>query len=297
MDTKSVQPHQSQPSDMIADLDFEEDARNHVATIWESTELGKSLECLSLTLKEVQHIRSVLTKAEIESLGVTKSLKNDLENGKICFTCLKTRFTFWGPWATICKLCNRAICDRYVSHQFQGLNLSLIYFFLSYFKKRCATKMHIPTEQFERVPIYMLSPTPSPPNEKNPTEIFNWNKSDHSGAQNTSESENEGESKSLPPKINFSRTRMSRIVRMLTLHHETHGNNDSNESLDNSTSNQQTQQQSHGSGNSGGPLVKVCRDCKILVRHLVDIGHTNFGSHSTIESMDKMKKKTTKTTN
>ena len=119
MDTKSVQPHQSQPSDMIADLDFEEDARNHVATIWESTELGKSLECLSLTLKEVQHIRSVLTKAEIESLGVTKSLKNDLENGKICFTCLKTRFTFWGPWATICKLCNRAICDRYVSHQFQ----------------------------------------------------------------------------------------------------------------------------------------------------------------------------------
>ena len=25
-----------------------------------------------------------------------------------------------------------------------------------------------------------------------------------------------------------------------------------------------------------GPLVKVCRDCKILVRHLIDIGHTNF---------------------
>lgn len=110
-DTKSLQ-QQSAPSDIIEDLNFDEDARNHVATIWESSELGKSLECLSLTLKEVQHIRSVLTKAEIESLGVTKSLKTDLENGKICFTCLKTRFTFWGPWATVCKLCNRAICDR-----------------------------------------------------------------------------------------------------------------------------------------------------------------------------------------
>lgn len=112
LDTKSLKLHNTPPPDIIENLNFDEDARNHVATIWESTELGKSLECLSLTLKEVQHIRSVLTKAEIESLGVTKSLKTDLENGKICFTCLKTRFTFWGPWATVCKLCNRSICDR-----------------------------------------------------------------------------------------------------------------------------------------------------------------------------------------
>ncbi|KAH7642590.1 hypothetical protein HUG17_5637 [Dermatophagoides farinae] len=142
---KQQQQQQRQAEDVIEDLDFNEDHRNHVAAIWEKNDFGKSLECLSLTLKEVQHIRSVLTKAEIESLGVTKSLKKDLENGKICFTCLKTRFTFWGPWATICKLCNRAICDR------------------------CATKMHIPIEQFDRVPIYMLSPTPSPPNEKHPS--------------------------------------------------------------------------------------------------------------------------------
>ncbi|OTF75714.1 hypothetical protein BLA29_006317, partial [Euroglyphus maynei] len=74
---------QQQAKDMIEDLDFNEDHRNHVATIWEKNDFGKSLECLSLTLKEVQHIRSVLTKAEIESLGVTKSLKKDLENGKI----------------------------------------------------------------------------------------------------------------------------------------------------------------------------------------------------------------------
>lgn len=93
-------------------LDMNTDTRDHVAKIWAKTEFGKSLECLSLTLKEVQHIRSVLTKAEIESLGVTKSLRRDLVNNKICFQCLKTRFMFWGPWAIVCKLCNRSICER-----------------------------------------------------------------------------------------------------------------------------------------------------------------------------------------
>lgn len=122
--------------------------------------------------------------------------------------------------------------------------------------------MHIPTEQFERVPIYMLSPTPSPPNEKSSIELFNWPKMDSNDIhRDTSESENEGESKSLPPKINFSRNRMSRIVRMLTSHHKSNIVNDENS------------KQCHA-----GPLVKVCRDCKILVRHLIDIGHTNFGS-------------------
>ena len=126
--------------------------------------------------------------------------------------------------------------------------------------------MHIPTEQFERVPIYMLSPTPSPPNEKRNSEIFNWPKFDSikSSQRDTSESENEGESKSLPPKISISRNRMSRIVRMLTMNDE-----DSDSSNDTSVGNSRS-----------GPLVKVCRDCKILVRHLIDIGHTNFGAES-----------------
>ena len=126
--------------------------------------------------------------------------------------------------------------------------------------------MHIPTDQFERVPIYMLSPTPSPPNEKSNAELFNWPKPDPS--ENTaSESENEGESKSLPPKINFPRNRMSRIVRMLTLHHESHLVSETNSKF------------------HSGPLVKVCRDCKILVRHLIDMGHTNFGGTASIEQV------------
>lgn len=141
--------------------------------------------------------------------------------------------------------------------------------------------MHIPTEQFERVPIYMLSPTPSPPNEKTASELFNWSKvetsSDAGGGasggdslshghshKDTSESENEGESKSLPPKITFPRNRISsRIVRMLTLHHDSHPGDG--------------QQQQPLPGHSG-PLVKVCRDCKLLVRHLLDTGRTNFGA-------------------
>jgi spire-like protein len=102
-------------SDEISDLDVNEDTRHHVASIWESHDWGRALECLSLTLEEVQHIRSVLTKAEIETLAVTKSLREDLENGKICFTCLKTRFSFWGPWPQTCKLCERAICERYLT--------------------------------------------------------------------------------------------------------------------------------------------------------------------------------------
>lgn len=142
--------------------------------------------------------------------------------------------------------------------------------------------MHIPTEQFERVPIYMLSPTPSPPNEKTAGELFNWSKvetsSDAGGGasggdshshshKDTSESENEGESKSLPPKITFPRNRISsRIVRMLTLHHDSHLGDG-----------QQQQQQQPSPGHSG-PLVKVCRDCKTLVRHLIDTGRTNFGA-------------------
>lgn len=113
LDTIGKETAKHRPNDLMEDIDFNEDSRNHVANMWEKNNFGKSLECLSLTLKEVQHIRSVLTKAEIESLGVTRTLRKELESGKICFTCLKTRFTFFGPWAIVCKLCNRAICERF----------------------------------------------------------------------------------------------------------------------------------------------------------------------------------------
>jgi len=42
-----------------------------------------AVECLSLNLEEVVHIRNVLTKAELEALPVECSLKEDVEKGKV----------------------------------------------------------------------------------------------------------------------------------------------------------------------------------------------------------------------
>ncbi|XP_022237370.1 protein spire homolog 1-like [Limulus polyphemus] len=118
------------------------DSTSVIAEYWKASQLGKSLECLSLTLEEIVHIRNVLTKAELESLLVDKELHNEVEKGKICFTCKKTRFSFFGSWGVKCKLCERLVCEK------------------------CSTKMRIPVEHFSNIPVYMLSPTPSPPPEE-----------------------------------------------------------------------------------------------------------------------------------
>lgn len=101
-----------------------------------------AMECLSLTLEEIVHIRSVLTKAELESLPVEGHVKDDVEKKKVCFLCLKTRFGIFGPWGQICKLCQRTICNK------------------------CCSKMRIPTEHFSRVPVFALSPGLSSPEEE-----------------------------------------------------------------------------------------------------------------------------------
>lgn len=45
----------------------------------------QAMECLSLTLEEIVHIRSVLTKAELESLPVEGHVKEDVEKRKVRF--------------------------------------------------------------------------------------------------------------------------------------------------------------------------------------------------------------------
>lgn len=114
--------------------------------VWDPKDWENSYNYLSLTLQEVQHIRSVITKAEMESLGVTKEIREDLENGRICFTCLKQRFSIFGPWPVKCKLCERSICER------------------------CATTLHVPTECFSKVPIFMLSPSSPTPSMSHESE-------------------------------------------------------------------------------------------------------------------------------
>ncbi|KAL0112020.1 hypothetical protein PUN28_013326 [Cardiocondyla obscurior] len=91
-------------------------------------------ERLSLTLDEIVHIRSVLTKAELESLPVEGRVKEDVEKRRVCFLCLKTRFGLLGPWGQRCRLCKRTVCVK------------------------CYSKMRIPTEQFARIPVVLLSP-------------------------------------------------------------------------------------------------------------------------------------------
>lgn len=90
---------------------------------------------LSLTLEEIVHIRTVLTKAELEGLPAEGHIKSDVENRKICFLCLKTRFGIFGPWGHRCTLCKRTVCSK------------------------CSSKMNIPMEHFSSVPVVLLSPS------------------------------------------------------------------------------------------------------------------------------------------
>ncbi|XP_034942449.1 protein spire isoform X2 [Chelonus insularis] len=114
--------------------------RNDPSTGQAETERKPSLgdmfldERLSLTLEEIVHIRSVLTKAELESLPVEGRVKEDVEKRRVCFLCLKTRFGILGPWGQRCRLCERTVCVK------------------------CYSKMRIPTEHFAHVPVVLLSP-------------------------------------------------------------------------------------------------------------------------------------------
>ncbi|XP_060518930.1 protein spire [Cylas formicarius] len=90
---------------------------------------------LSLTLSEIVHIRTVLTKAELEALPIEGRVRHDVESRKVCFLCLKTRFGIFGPWGQRCTLCKRTVCTR------------------------CYSKMNIPMEHFNSVPVVLLSPS------------------------------------------------------------------------------------------------------------------------------------------
>lgn len=102
-------------------------------TQWNDT-LNLANDRLSLTVEEVVHIRSVMTKAELESLPVEIKIKEDVEKRKLCFLCLRTRFTLFVRGVS-CKLCKRSVCTK------------------------CYSKMRIPTEHFRNVPVILLSPS------------------------------------------------------------------------------------------------------------------------------------------
>jgi len=74
-----------------------------------------------LTLQEICHIRSQMTLAQLEQKNLSKDERIDLDKGKVCFLCNKTRFGLFN-WSYKCHLCKRQIC------------------------KNCSTKMKIPNQ-------------------------------------------------------------------------------------------------------------------------------------------------------
>eukprot|EP00106_Octopus_bimaculoides_P015641 XP_014783083.1 PREDICTED: protein spire homolog 1-like isoform X2 [Octopus bimaculoides] len=108
------------------------------------------IECLSLTLDEVMHIRQVLTKAELESLLAEPQLYDLVSRGKVCFSCKSVKFSLFSQWGNNCQFCKRVVCNK------------------------CIRKMHVPAEHFNRIPVYTLSPSPpiSPIENKQTMNIF-----------------------------------------------------------------------------------------------------------------------------
>uniref|UniRef100_A0A3Q4GI09 Spire-type actin nucleation factor 1b n=1 Tax=Neolamprologus brichardi TaxID=32507 RepID=A0A3Q4GI09_NEOBR len=62
------------------------------------------VECLSLTVEEVMHIRQVLVKAELEKFQQYKDIYNAMKKGKLCFCCRAKRFSFF-TWSYTCQFC------------------------------------------------------------------------------------------------------------------------------------------------------------------------------------------------
>ena len=105
------------------------------------------LATLDLNLEEVAHIRSVLTRAELEALPLDSAIKELVEAGRLCFLCLTTRFGLFSRGVR-CAVCHQTVCSK------------------------CSVRMRIPSEQWRAVPVEVLSPAlsdpPSPPSSLPP---------------------------------------------------------------------------------------------------------------------------------
>ncbi|XP_055081394.1 protein spire homolog 1 isoform X2 [Periophthalmus magnuspinnatus] len=92
------------------------------------------VECLTLTVEEVMHIRQVLVKAELEKFQQYKDVYNALKKGKLCFSCRTKRFSFF-TWSYTCQFCKRPVCSQ------------------------CSKKMRLPSKPYSTLPIYSLGPS------------------------------------------------------------------------------------------------------------------------------------------
>ncbi|XP_042345053.1 protein spire homolog 1 isoform X2 [Plectropomus leopardus] len=99
------------------------------------------VECLSLTVEEVMHIRQVLVKAELEKFQQYKDIYNAMKKGKLCFCCRTKRFSFF-TWSYICQFCKKPVCAQ------------------------CCKKMRLPSKPYSSLPIYSIGSTNTLPRER-----------------------------------------------------------------------------------------------------------------------------------
>ncbi|XP_031178570.1 protein spire homolog 1 isoform X3 [Sander lucioperca] len=99
------------------------------------------VECLSLTVEEVMHIRQVLVKAELEKFQQYKDIYNAMKKGKLCFCCRTKRFSFF-TWSYVCQFCKKPVCAQ------------------------CCKKMRLPSKPYSSLPIYSVGSTNTLPRER-----------------------------------------------------------------------------------------------------------------------------------
>jgi len=101
----------------------------------------KTLHTLDLTLEEVAHIRSQLTKAELEELDLPPDRKKEYEKGRTCFLCGLVKFGLFN-WAVLCQLCRRYVCSN------------------------CVGKITLPSDKLKEIPVCSLTTQLSKDTEK-----------------------------------------------------------------------------------------------------------------------------------
>ncbi|XP_032413749.1 protein spire homolog 1-like isoform X2 [Xiphophorus hellerii] len=99
------------------------------------------VECLSLTVEEVMHIRQVLVKAELEKFQQYKDIYNAMKKGKLCFCCRTKRFSFF-TWSYTCQFCIKPVCSQ------------------------CCKKMRLPSKPYSSLPIYSIGSTNTLPKDR-----------------------------------------------------------------------------------------------------------------------------------
>ncbi|XP_042632829.1 protein spire homolog 1 isoform X3 [Cyprinus carpio] len=98
------------------------------------------VECLTLTVEEVMHIRQVLVKAELEKFQQYKDVYNALKKGKLCFSCRTKKFSLF-TWSYTCQFCKRPVCSQ------------------------CCKKMKLPSKPHASLPISSMGPSILPKKE------------------------------------------------------------------------------------------------------------------------------------